>query len=365
MGTRDRLAAWIFLGSFWGLSAPSASFADICSTPADSVCAFSQSAAERRRELQALWTAGALKETEISFTSNRGVLAALKRVADPTPLPFADAQEFKDFEQASRVYYRRLRHEMDLNELQLREFFAEHQELMKQAIERQGYGAAVRDEMINRVFATRFLAFERAVVGEVQVEGQWVRDLFEAFLDLCGADGWRKTAFNRGVKLETPGVDLVTGLAANSVRVGHVVMACPRLYSTAYDEAAKQYRPTATMLHELGHSLDDKYFANVYGPLVRAWEKRLPVHKLWPAMGGRAEPVSDHARELIADHWSAEGLAVWLERAPIAERVAMAVAALNSRCEMVPSRGHPPGRLRIDIILENASLRRALACPAL
>ncbi len=361
----DRLAALFFLASFWGASAPTASFADICSTPAEFVCAFSQSAADRRRELQALWAESALNETEKLFAGNRGVLAALQRIADPKPLPFADAQEFKHFEQASRVYYRRLRQEMDLNELQLREFFSLHQEFIKQAIDRQAYPPALRAEMVNKVFATEFLAFERAVAGEVQVEGQWVRGLFEGSLDLCGADGWRKTAFNRGVKIEVPGIDLLTGMAINRVGVGHVVMACPRLYAAAYDEATKEYRPTASLLHELGHSIDEKYFAKVYEPLVRGWEKRLPVHKLWPAVGGKPEPVSEHVRELIADHWSAEGLAVWLERAPVAERVEMAVGALHSRCEMVPSRGHPSGRLRIDLILENASLRQALACPAL
>jgi len=365
MRATDRFATWFFLVSFWGVSTPTLSFADICSTPAESICAFSQAVTERRRELQAHWTARALEETQNAFAVNRGVLAALKRVENPKPLPFADPEDVKDFEQASRAYYRRLRQEMDLNELQLREYFVLHQELIKQAIERQAFPLTVRDEMMNRVFATQFLAFERGVAGEVQVEGQWVRDLFAGFLDLCGADGWRQTAINRSVKIELPGVDLVTGLPTGRPGVGHVVMACPRLYAAAYDETAKEYRPTAIMLHELGHSLDDKYFAQTYEPLVRGWEKRLPVHKLWPVIGTKPEPVSDHVRELIADHWSAEGLAVWLDREPAAERVALATAALGSRCEMVPSRGHPPGRLRIDFILENASLRRALNCPAL
>jgi hypothetical protein len=61
------------------------------------------------------------------------VLAALKRVENPKPLPFADPEDVKDFEQASRAYYRRLRQEMDLNELQLREYFVLHDELIKQA----------------------------------------------------------------------------------------------------------------------------------------------------------------------------------------------------------------------------------------
>lgn len=365
MKATDRIATWYFVVSFWVVSCPSASFADICSTPAESVCAFSQSASDRRRELQKDWTARALNETQSAFKLNRGVLAALKRVEKPKPLPFADPQEVKDFEQASRAYYRRLRQEMDLNELQLREYFALHQELLKQAIERQTYPPTTRDEMINRVFATQFVAFERAVTGEVQVEGQWVGNFFESYLNLCGADGWRKTAINQTVRLEIPGLDLVTGRATSTAGVGHVVMACPRLYAAAYDEATQQYLPTATMLHELGHSLDDKYFAQTYAPMVQTWEKRLLVHKLWPVEGAKPQPVSDHARELIADHWSAEGLAVWLARAPAAERVAMAIAALGSRCEMVPSRGHPAGRLRIDFILENASLRQALNCPAL
>lgn len=365
MEAANRTINWYFVVIFWGVSTATLSFADICSTPAESVCAFSQAAADRKRDLQAHWTARAIRETQNAFAVNKGVLAALKRVENPKPFPFKDPQEVKDFEQASRAYYRRLRQEMDLNELQLREYFALHQELIKLAIERQAYPPTTRDEMLNRVFATQFLAFERGVAGEVQVEGQWVRDLFEGFLDLCGADGWRRTAINRGVKIELPGVDLVTGLPTGRAGVGHVVMACPRLYAAAYNETSKEYRPTAIMLHELGHSLDDKYFAQTYEPLVRKWEKRLPVHKLWPTTGAKPEPVSDHVRELIADHWSAEGLAVWLEREPASEREALATAALESRCEMLPSRGHPPGRLRIDFILENASLRKTLNCPAL
>lgn len=166
----------------------------------------------------------------------------------------------------------------------------------------------------------------------------------------CGKDGMVDNAFADTLFQGEPGEQ-------------PVVMICPGAIVAAVEYIKEQKLPheevvtvlAMTLGHEFGHHLDSDAFPEAFKPVEACIENGFSSKFI--------EPISEYMREISADTYGNQVLAMRLQQAPQSAREALLEGGLEDMCETPDDKEHPQGVFRIATLsFSSHELRLAMGC---
>lgn len=342
----------------------------VCTQPVQEICKDYPAQEERRHAMQTQWKELALKKTEEQFAKGTDFSKYLKIIStNAKSITFENAEEVKIFRRILARYHLNLREAMGLTDKKLTKYLEESKVAMVAAIRANGaLSAETKKEMEAKVSKTQLVSFETAVTGVVEVQGKTLERLMTNYTSICGWDGFGGLALNHYLWATATGTDPQSGKKVEKMVINeNILFVCPTLFGSAIVEESESLAPTATMAHEVGHSIDDKDFAKSYEAIQACWNEHAAKSLYWPK-GADGKPASPKGkeREMIADFWAAEGLANWLKTRAVTQedRVRLVKHAVHLKCGTVESPAHPAGEFRVEAILNHPAIRSVVGCQA-